>query len=63
MLLKEAQVKIPRAIGIGLIIYFGLVVPGREVVDRVEPASHANAVEYETPVPPVYSSEVNYDQD
>lgn len=62
MLLKDAQMKIPRAIGIGLIIYFGLVVPGREVVDRVDPASHANAVESETPVPPVYPSEVTHEQ-
>jgi len=62
MLLKEAQVKIPRAIGIGLIIYFGFVVPGREVVNRVDPASHAKAVESETPVPPVYSPEVSHEQ-
>jgi len=62
MLLKEAQVKIPRAIGIGLIIYFGLVVPGREVISRVDPVTHVKAVESETPVPPVYSSEVNHEQ-
>jgi hypothetical protein len=53
MLLKEAQVKIPRAIGVGLIIYFGLVVPGREVVSRGEPIEHVKAVETEIPVPPV----------
>ena len=53
MLLKEAQVKIPRTIGIGLIIYFGLVVPGREVVNRVDPIEHVKAVETEIPVLPV----------
>ncbi|HBO2703686.1 TPA: hypothetical protein ACPIBI_000800 [Pseudomonas aeruginosa] len=62
MQLKEAKVKIPRAIGIGLIIYFGLVVPGREVDNRAYPVSQDNAFEYETPVPPVYSPEVNYEQ-
>ena len=62
MLLKEAKVKIPRAIGIGLIIYFGLVVPGREVVNRVDPVEHVKSVESETPTPPVYSPEVNYEQ-
>lgn len=61
-MLKEASVKIPLAIGIGLIIYFVLVVPGREVVDRVEPVSHAKAVELEIPVPPVYSPEVKHEQ-
>lgn len=63
MLLKEAQVKIPRAIGIGLIIYFGLVVPGREVINRVDPVSQAEFVEPETPIPPVYMCEVNNEQD
>jgi hypothetical protein len=62
MLLKEAQVKIPRAIGIGLIIYFGLVVPGREVISSVDPVTHVKAAKPETPVPPVYSQEVNHDQ-
>ncbi|MEV1965804.1 hypothetical protein ABZR56_04995 [Pseudomonas aeruginosa] len=62
MLLKEAQVKIPRAIGIGLIVYFGLVVPGREVANRVDPVEHVKAVESETPVPPVYSPEVTHEQ-
>ena len=62
MLHKEAQVKIPRAIGIGLIVYFGLVVPGREVANRVDPIEHVKAVEIEIPVPPVYSPEVNHDQ-
>ncbi|MFI8381978.1 hypothetical protein [Pseudomonas sp. NPDC079086] len=63
MLLKEAQVKIPRAIGIGLIIYFGLVVPGRDVINRVDPVSQAKVVEPETPVPPIYTPEVNNEQD
>ncbi|EOU9632203.1 hypothetical protein ACBG90_08210 [Stutzerimonas kunmingensis] len=62
MLLKEAQVKIPRAIGIGLIVYFGLVVQGREVVNRADPVVHVKAVETEIPVPPVYSPEVSYEQ-
>lgn len=62
MLLKEAQVKIPRAIGVGLIVYFGLVVPGREVVNRVDPIEHVKAVETEIPVPPVYSPEVSHEQ-
>jgi len=62
MLLKEAQVKIPRAIGIGLIVYFGLVVPGREVVNREDPIEHVKAVETEIPVPPVFSPEVNHEQ-
>ena len=62
MLLKEAQVKIPRAIGIGLIIYFGLVVPGREVINRVDPVAQVIEVGPETPVPPVYSPEMNHDQ-
>lgn len=61
-MLKEASVKIPLAIGIGLIIYFGLVVPGREVVERVKPVSNAKAVELEIPVPPVYSPEVKHEQ-
>ncbi len=62
MLLKEAQVKIPRTIGIGLIIYFGLVVPGRELVSRADLGEHVKAVESETPVPPVYSPEVSHEQ-
>ncbi|MCQ4241396.1 hypothetical protein [Stutzerimonas stutzeri] len=63
MLLKEAQVKIPRAIGIGLIIYFGLVMPGRDVINRVDPVSQSKLSEPETPVPPIYTPEVNNDQD
>lgn len=62
MLLKEAQVKIPRAIGIGLIVYFGLVVPGRDVANRVEPIANVKAVESEIPVPLVHMSEVNHEQ-
>lgn len=62
MLLKEAQVKIPRAIGVGLIIYFGLVVPGREIVNSVDLVVHVKAVEAEVPVSPVYSPEVNHEQ-
>ena len=60
MQLKEAKVKIPRAIGIGLIIYFGLVVPGREVDNRAYPVSQDNAFVYDTPVPPVDSPEGTY---
>ena len=62
MLLEEAKVKISRAIGIGLIIYFGLVVPGREVISRVDPVTQVKAIESETPIPPVYSPEVNHEQ-
>lgn len=62
-MLKEARVKIPLAIGVGLIIYFGLVVPGREVVNRAEPIERVKTVEIEIQVPPVFSPEVNHDQD
>ncbi|MEN1399021.1 hypothetical protein [Pseudomonas aeruginosa] len=62
MLLEEAKVKIPRAIGIGLIIYFGLVVPGREVINRVDPVPQMKVVEPKIPVPPVYKSEVRHEQ-
>ncbi len=62
MRINEASVKIPRAICVGLVIYFGLVVPGREVVNRVDPIEYVKAVDVETPVPPVYSPEVNHEQ-
>jgi len=45
-----------------LIIYFGLVVPGREVISRVDPVTQVKAIESETPIPPVYSPEVNHEQ-
>lgn len=59
---KEALVKIPGAIFIGLIVYFVLVVPGRDVANRVEPIANVKAVESETPVPLVHMSEVNHEQ-
>lgn len=62
MLLKEAQVKIPLAIGIGLIIYFGLVVPGRDVMSRVDPVAQVKEAESEFTVSSVHLSEVNHEQ-
>lgn len=62
MQLKEASIKIPRAIGVGLIIYFALVVPGREISQSVNTATPVKVVEPEVPVPPVYMPEVNHEQ-
>jgi hypothetical protein len=61
MLLKEASVIIPRAIGIGLIIYFGLVVPGREATPMPHPNIFADIQVPPVPVPPVYSSEADHE--
>lgn len=54
MCINEASMKIPRAICVGLVIYFGLVAPGREVTNRVDPIEYVKAVEIEIPVPPVF---------
>lgn len=62
MLLEEAKVKIPRAIGIGLIIYFGLVLPGREIVDDISLGGSSKKIWHAPPVPQVYSPEVKYEQ-
>lgn len=61
MLLKEVSVKIPRAIGIGLIIYFGLVVPGRESTPMAHPNTFAKVQVPPVPIPPVYTSEVDHE--
>lgn len=61
MQLKEASVKIPRAIGIGLIIYFGLVVPGREATPMPYPITFADIQVPPVPVPPGYISEVDHE--
>lgn len=61
MLLKEVSVKIPRAIGIGLIIYFGLVVPGREATPMPHQNIFADIQVSPVPVPPVYSSEADHE--
>ena len=58
---KEASVKIPRAIGVFLIIYFGLVLPARELpqLDRSESTMQIKAPE--TPIPPVYLGSSNHE--
>ena len=61
MLLKEASVKIPRAIGICLIIYFGLVVPGREATPMTHQNTFAKVQVPPVPIPPVYISEVDHE--
>jgi len=61
MLLKEASVIIPRAIGIGLIIYFGLVVPGREATPIPHPNTFADIQVSPVPVPPVYTREADHE--
>ncbi len=58
---KEVSVKIPRAIGVFLIIYFGLVLPARELpqLDRSESTVQIKAPE--TPILPVYMGSSNHE--
>lgn len=59
---KEASVKIPRAIGVFLIIYFGLVVPAREMPQLYRTKSTVQIKAPETPIPPVYMGGNNHEQ-
>ncbi|MGY2162089.1 hypothetical protein HX799_09250 [Pseudomonas tolaasii] len=59
---KEASVKIPRAIGVFLIIYFGLVVPAREMPQLYRSKSAVQIKAPETPIPPVYMGGNNHEQ-
>lgn len=59
---KEASVKIPRAIGVFLIIYFGLVVPAREMPQLYRSKSTVQIKAPETPIPPVYMGGNKHEQ-
>ncbi len=58
---KEASVKIPRAIGVFLIIYFGLVVPAREMPQAYRSESTIQIKTPEIPIPPVYMGGSNHE--
>jgi len=53
MLLEEAKVKVPRAIAIGLIVYFGFVVPGKETSQESTYKHDDSPVEFVVPVAPI----------
>lgn len=58
---KEASVKVPRAIGVFLIIYFGLVVPAREMPQLDRSVGTIQIKASETPIPPVYMGGSNHE--
>ena len=58
---KEASVKVPRAIGVFLIIYFGLVVPAREMPQLHRNVGTMQIKAPETPIPPVYMGGSNHE--
>jgi hypothetical protein len=60
-MLKEARLKIPRAIGVFLIIYFGFVVPAREMPQLDRSVSTIQIKAPETPIPPVYMGGSNHE--
>lgn len=60
-MLKEASVKIPRVIGVYLIIYFGFVVPAREMPQLDRGVSTIQIKAPEAPIPPVYMGGSNHE--
>lgn len=54
-ILREATVKVPRAIGLGLVIYFGLVVPGQQAsLDHRPKTQDTKPHSPSVPVPAIY---------